>query len=313
MSDNLGVKHPENAAAADLGREVDRVLLSFYAPASLVVTRQLRVIDRRGNLEPFGFPARFRKAPAGVVGDAIRRGIEAASHNNVPVVEEIPGARISILPIAVTVRRKTLFVVIFETPREDVADRIRELEVQLAAARNYLATAVDDYELTTEELQSAHEELKCANEELQSMNQELGSANENLSRLNASLDGRTHELQRANAELANLLNSVGIPMLMLGHDLTIRRFNPQAARFFNLQTSDIGKPIRDIRPSIGLPHLEQACVDVLDTFAPRSRQVQDATGRTYSLMMRPYRTEENRVDGVVLALVEKTALASFNA
>jgi two-component system, chemotaxis family, CheB/CheR fusion protein len=148
---------------------------------------------------------------------------------------------------------------------------------------------------------------------LQSMNQELGSANENLGRLNASLEGRTRELQRANAELANLLNSVGIPMLMLGQDLTVRRFNPQAARFFNLQASDIGKPVRDIRPSIGLPHLEQACLDVLDTFAPRSRHVEDATGRTFSLMMRPYRTQENRVDGVVLALVEKTSLASINA
>ena len=158
--------------------------------------------------------------------------------------------------------------------------------------------------MTTEELHSAYEELKSANEELQRLNQELGSANENLGRLNATLEGRSRELQRVNAELGNLLNSVGIPMVMLGPDLRIRRFNPSAERFFNLQTSDVGKPIREIRPTIGLPYLEEACLDVLDTFAPRSRQLQDANGRSFSLVMRPYRTQENQVDGVVLALIE---------
>ena len=80
------------------------------------------------------------------------------------------------------------------------------------------------------------------------MNQELTSANDNLGRLNAALDGRSRELQRVNEELGNLLSSVGIPMLMLGHDLTVRRFNPQAARFFNLQPSDVGKRLRDVHP-----------------------------------------------------------------
>ena len=181
--------------------------------------------------------------------------------------------------------------------------------MQLAAARNYLATVLDDYESTTEELQSAHEELKCANEELQQINQELTSANESLGRLNAALEGRSRDLQRVNSELSNLLNSVGIPMLVLGSDLRIRRFNPQAERFFNLQASDVGKPVREIRPSVGLPYLEEACLDVLDNLAPRSRPVQDANGRTFSLLMRPYRTQDNYVDGVVLALVERASLA----
>jgi len=210
-------------------------------------------------------------------------------------------------------RRKRLFVVVFETPEETASDRARELEVQLSAARDYLAMAVDDYELTTEELQSAHEELKCANEELQQMNQELSSANENLGRLNAALEGRSRDLQRVNSELGNVLNSVGIPILMLGHDLRIRRFNPQAERFFNLEAADVGKPVREVRASIGLPHLEEACLDVLDTFVPRSRPVQDAGGRSFSLVMRPYRTQENQVDGVVLALIERPAGGSFNS
>jgi two-component system CheB/CheR fusion protein len=217
------------------------------------------------------------------------------------------------MPIAVGASRKRLFVVIFDTPAESAADRVHDLEAQLAAARNYLAMAVEDYESTTEELQSAYEELKCANEELQQLNDELTSANENLGRLNAALESQSRDSQRTNQELVSLLNSVAIPMLMLDHDLRIRRFNPQAERFFNLQAADVGKPIREVRPWVALPHLEEACLDVLDTFAPRSRQVQDGRGRIFSLVMRPYCTEENRVDGVVLALIEKTSIATSNA
>src|SRR5947208_11836504 len=152
MLENRRLKFQQDAAGVDLEREVDRVLLSFYAPASIVVTRQFRVIDRRGNLEPFGLPGRFAKLPSGVLGDAIRRGIEVASQNDSAAIEETPGARISILPITASTLRKRVFVVILEIPRENAADRARDLEVQLAAARNYLASVLDDYESTTEEL-----------------------------------------------------------------------------------------------------------------------------------------------------------------
>jgi two-component system CheB/CheR fusion protein len=122
--------------------------------------------------------------------------------------------------------------------------------------------------------------------------------------LNAALEARCRELQRVNSELVNVFNNMGIAMVMLGSDLRIRRFNAQATRFFNLQDSDIGKTVREIHPSISLPHLEEACLDVLDSFMPRSRQVQDAQGRNFSLFFRPYRTAESRVDGVILALLE---------
>ncbi len=296
-----------NGAAGD-GREADRALLEFYAPAAIVVTRQWRVLERRGNLRPFGLPDRFTRVPQNSLGEAIRRGVETAALADRRHVEELPGqARLSIMPLAASGPRKRLFLVIFQAPEQVAADRIRELESQLAAANTYLADALTDYEAATEELQSAHEELKCANEELHQLNHDLGSANEDLGHLNAALEARSRDLQHVNTELVNLLGSVGIPMVMLGKDLRIRRFNSQAERFFNLQKADIGKRIRDVRPSIGLPYLEEACLDVLDTFSPRSRHVHDAAGRDFSLLLRPYRTQDNQVDGVVLALVENGA------
>src|SRR3954449_10500865 len=99
--EDTGLSHPTHIGGTDLGREVDRALLSFYAPASIVVTRQFRVVDRRGNLEPFGLPERFTKVPPGEIGDAIRRGVEAASQNDSAAGEKVSAtAQLCIIPIA---------------------------------------------------------------------------------------------------------------------------------------------------------------------------------------------------------------------
>ena len=304
---DMALSQSKATGIQDPARELDQTLLSFYAPAVIVVTRQFRVVERRGNLEPFGLPARVTKVPSGPLGDAIRRAVDASAECECPCSEVLSAiAAIHVVPLPSLKRR--LFAVILQAPDQNGEDRVRQLEVQLAAARDYLAASLDDYESTTEELHSAHEELQSANEELQQLNEELREANDNLARLNGALEGRSRDLQRVNSELVNVLNNVGIAMVMLGSDLRIRRFNPQAERFFNLQDSDIGKPVREIHPSISLPHLEEACLDVLDSFTPRSRQVQDAQGRNFSLFFRPYRTAENRVEGVILALLEGSSV-----
>jgi two-component system CheB/CheR fusion protein len=301
----------DNRAEGDLSREVDQALLSFYAPAALVLTRQLRVLERRGDLSRFGLPKRFTRVPAGVVGDAVRRAVDSAAECDCSCSENLADiACVTAAPIAASSRRKRPFLVVFQAVADAGSERVRELETQLTATRQYLATALDDYESTTEELHSAHEELQCANEELQQLNHDLQTANDHLGQLNSATEARLRELQRANSELASLFNSVGIPMMMLGQDLRIRRFNPQAERFFNLKAADVGKPIREVRPSVNFPYLEEVCMDVLDTFSVRSRHVQDSQGRNLSLVLRPLRTPENKIDGVIITLLESPARAT---
>jgi two-component system CheB/CheR fusion protein len=91
---------------------------------------------------------------------------------------------------------------------------------------------------------------------------------------------------------------------MLGNDLRIRRFTPAAEKLLNLIPTDLGRPITDIQPNITVPHLEQIVLDVIESVAPRELEAQDQEGRWYSLQMRPYKTSENRIDGVVLALID---------
>jgi two-component system CheB/CheR fusion protein len=112
------------------------------------------------------------------------------------------------------------------------------------------------------------------------------------------------ELHRANNDLTNLLASINIPILMLTNDLRIRRFTPMAQRLFNFIPSDTGRPFSDIRATLNLPDLESLILEVLDTLSVKEREVQTQDGHWYALRIRPYRTVENQIDGVVLVLLD---------
>jgi two-component system CheB/CheR fusion protein len=146
-------------------------------------------------------------------------------------------------------------------------------------------------------LQSINEELETAKEELQSTNEELTTVNE-------ELQNRNDELSKVNSDLSNLLSSVNIPIIMLGNDLRIRRFTPMAEKLMNLIPSDVGRPVTDIKPNVKTPDLKQAIQRVIDSLEIQEFRVEDTDGRWYSMRVRPYRTLDNKIDGVVIVLLD---------
>ena len=50
---------------------------------------------------------------------------------------------------------------------------------------------------------------------------------------------------------------------MLGNDLRIRRFTPQAEKLLNLIPADVGRPISDFRLKITVPDLVSLCQVVI--------------------------------------------------
>jgi two-component system CheB/CheR fusion protein len=199
------------------------------------------------------------------------------------------------------------------------SDRIAELETDLSETREYLQSVQEQHQAANEELQSANEEVQSTNEEMQSVNEELEtskeeleSTNEELTTVNEEMSNRNVELNRLNNDLTNLQNSTKLAIVLLGRDLTIRHFTPQAEKQFALQATDLGRPIRHIRHNLvvgdaterGLD-LEGLGTEVISSVREQEHQVQDS-GRWYSLCIRPYITLENKVDGVVLVLSEIT-------
>jgi two-component system, chemotaxis family, CheB/CheR fusion protein len=185
------------------------------------------------------------------------------------------------------------------------------LKEELDATREYLQSIIEEQRTTNEELRSANEEIQSSNEELQSINEELETAkeelqstNEELTTVNEELQNRNDELSRVNNDLNNLLSSVNIPIIMLGNDLRLRRFTPVAEKVMNLIPTDIGRPITDIKSNLRISDLRRLVSRVIDSLEIQESEVEDNTGKWYSMRIRPYRTLDNKIDGVVIVLLD---------
>jgi two-component system CheB/CheR fusion protein len=193
-----------------------------------------------------------------------------------------------------------------------ISRQIVQLRQELAATREYLQSIIESQEGTNEELQSANEEIQSGNEELQSTNEELQtskeeleSANEELHTVNEEMQHRNELLSQLNNDLTNLLYSVNLPIVMLGGDLSVRRFTPQAAAVLGLTASDIGRPMPRLRLKIDMGNLEENLLDVIQQVQSKQFNVQDNDGKWCILRIVPYRTMDNRIDGVVLSVVSE--------
>ncbi len=150
----------------------------------------------------------------------------------------------------------------------------------------------EQHEAANEELQAANEEVQSANEELQSINEELEtskeeleSANEELTTVNEEMLNRNADLNRLNNDLVNLQTSTKLAIVLLGRDLTIRRFSPQAEKQFDLLAADVGRPISHIRHALVLTDgaespldLEALSAEVIADVREQEREVRDKGG-----------------------------------
>ncbi|HVR82451.1 MAG TPA: chemotaxis protein CheB [Luteimonas sp.] len=190
--------------------------------------------------------------------------------------------------------------------------RVQLLQRELEATQIQLQTALEQQELNNEELKSTNEEYQSVNEELQSSNEELEtskeemqSINEELQTVNAEMHSKNEALARLNSDLANLLESTQIATLFLDNQLHIRSYTPVMTDLFHLRVGDRGRPITEISARVNYPELAQDVKQVLRTLGMVERLLQGADGGPAFLMrMRPYRTVDDMIDGVVLTFVD---------
>lgn len=190
--------------------------------------------------------------------------------------------------------------------------QIRALEQELEKVRAQLHLATDQYQLVNEELKSANEEYQSVNEELQSSNEELEtskeemqSINEELQTVNAEINVKNEALGQLNSDLQNLLDSTQIATLFLDVHARIGNFTPAITELFRLRSSDRGRPIADIAARVNYPELKADVEQVLRTLGVVERVLEDASGGpVYLLRMRPYRTVDDVMGGVVLTFVD---------
>lgn len=189
---------------------------------------------------------------------------------------------------------------------------IRQLETELQLNREQLRSTIEDYEATNEELRAANEELQSTNEEyrstaeeLETSKEELQSLNEELQTLNAELKLNLKRVTQAHDDLENIITSSTVATLFLDLSLRIRLFTPAVAELFNVAASDIGRPITDFTHHLDYEGLIKDAKKVLKDLGPIENEVV-AQGRSFLLRIQPYRTRDNRIEGVVATFIDVT-------
>jgi two-component system, chemotaxis family, CheB/CheR fusion protein len=331
------------AGVSDIQKEADTLVLAHYSPSGFVVNEAFKILQFRGDTGPYLKPApgeaslNLLKMVSEDLVAELRTAIHQAKKEDAPVRRERHRVRqdkriryinIDVVPFKVHAAGERCFLVLFEEAGRSAQspaglksaaaakggsenEEIVRLRQELGGSKELLNTVTQEYEAANEELRALNEELQSSNEEMQSINEEmetakeeLQSTNEELTTVNDELQSRNEEVMQLNNDLLNVLRGIDIPIIILGSELQIKRFNDAAARLLNLIPSDSGRPLSDIRTGIDIPDLEQLVLDVVNTLAVKEKEVRDAEGRWYSLKIRPYRTADNRIDGVLMSLVD---------
>ncbi len=328
----------DNRSDLDLHQEADRLVLTRYAPVGAIVNEELNIVQFRGQTGAYLAPAAgkpsfnlFKMAKADVVNELRAAVYHAKQYDEVVrqvgvQVKTTDGMKIinlEVIPFRMGVEHRYFLILFEESPpstnieiepehlQSELAIENARLRQELAASRKYLQATIEAQESTDRAFQVANEEILSSNEELQSTNEELETSQEELQATNEELHTIVEELNSRNAELSqidndlqNLLSSINISILMLDGELKIRRFTPLAQQLFNLIPTDLGRPFSDIQPNLALPDLDAAIAQTIDTLVTQEQEVQDRLGCWYSLRVRPYRTLDNRIDGVTIGSIE---------
>ncbi|RYG03607.1 MAG: PAS domain S-box protein [Chitinophagaceae bacterium] len=218
---------------------------------------------------------------------------------------------------------KGFILVIFEPASDDQAPEkivisanepvAKRLEEELIRLKGQLRTSSDQHEFQAEELKASNEELQAMNEELRSAaeeletsKEELQSINEELRTVNQELKIKIEETSLSSNNLQNLINSADVGTIFLDRNFRIRFFTPPASHLFNLIASDFGRPITDITHKLEYIGLLEDAKTVLEKLVAIEREVKTNDSHYFIMRVLPYRTTEDRIDGVVITFFDIT-------
>lgn len=198
--------------------------------------------------------------------------------------------------------------------KQDTSARQKELEAELKQTHEDLLNTREEMQTSQEELKTINEELQSTNEELQSTNEELTtskeemqSLNEELQTVNAELQSKLSDFEQANNDMKNLLNSTEIATLFLDKEMNIRRFTDAVTKIFKVRVTDAGRPFTDLVSDLIYPEMGADANKVVKTLVPIQNAIETEDGRWFYVRIMPYRTLDDRIDGLVITFTDITA------
>jgi len=212
------------------------------------------------------------------------------------------------------VRQKTDLEIQKISDKDEVMETVvRRLEEDLQRTKEHLRSIIEQHETTVEELKASNEELQAINEELRSASEELEtskeelqSVNEELTTVNQELKAKIEEASRINSDLQNLMAATDIATIFLDRNLQIKRYTPPIEDLFNITSADVGRPLKHFTHRLSYENLSEDAERVLRNLKPVERETTDADGTVFMARFLPYRTIDDRIEGVVLNFIDVT-------
>jgi two-component system CheB/CheR fusion protein len=312
-------------------------LLEQYSPPSFVVNEEYTLLHVSPSAAPFmqvpaGEPSRdvFRLVHADLRAD-LRTALHLASRERKTItvsgvhVRSGEGVEKAVRLTAKPVLRdeaplRGYFLVLIEDDVPEVPEvsramqltspaepEARHLSEELERSKSQLRSTIEQHEThaeearaANEELQAMNEELRSAAEELETSKEELQSVNEELTTVNQELKIKIEELGLTNNDFQNLINATDIAAIFLDRSLRVKLSTPRAQDIFNLLPTDIGRRLSDITSRLLYEPLHDDMLQVLERLQTIEREVQTKDGRWYLMRILPYRTIDDRIDGVAM-------------
>ncbi|HWZ47045.1 MAG TPA: CheR family methyltransferase [Herbaspirillum sp.] len=202
-----------------------------------------------------------------------------------------------------------------QTPETVNSFMIKQLESELFVTKEQLQSTIEQYETSAEELKASNEELQAINEELRSTTEELETSKEELQSINEELITVNQELKlkadetgKSNDDLQNFIASTEIATLFIDRAMRIKRFTPRASDIFNVIAGDVGRPLLDITHRLRYDNLERDADEVFTSLRAMEREVESDSGQVFIARLIPYRTTEDKIDGLVLTFIDISSL-----
>ncbi len=288
------LKLPEGEAVLDLVemlREGLRTKLRAAVHKAMQDKRPVEVGDARVRRDDGYFPVRFRVRPAKATQGA--EGLLLVAFEEAH--REVPQAAAGAEPTAAEDTLTQQLEHELKSTKEDLQSTIEELE-----------TSNEELKASNEEVMSMNEELQSTNEELETSKEELQSLNEELSTVNNQLQDKVEELEAINDDLDNLLSSTDIATLFIDTEFRIKRYTPAATRLIKLIPTDIGRPLGDIAQEFDARELVSEAENVLRQLVSVETEIGTEGGQWFLRRILPYRTKDNRINGVVVTFTDIT-------
>jgi two-component system, chemotaxis family, CheB/CheR fusion protein len=192
--------------------------------------------------------------------------------------------------------------------KQRLVQELTMAQERLDTSQRQYAQAVQELRASNEELQSINEEHRSISEQLETSKEELQSINEELKTVNAELKTELDNVSSAHSDLRNLVAETEIGTLFLDRQLRIKLFTPPIAKYFNVTQNDLNRAVTDFTHRLIYDGLRNDAERALETLVPMQAEVKTRDDTWLMMRMRPYRTVENVISGIVVTFTDITEL-----